>query len=292
MKPENSIGINANNSIVNISTFPTREELHVIETIVKHAVDSKYFDKIGGISGAMAIALFAREMGLPLMACLFGGVRPVLGKVEIAPQMMNAMIRSRGHVLRTIEHNDQVCKLVGKRKDTGEEMTSSFAIEDAKRAGIYKGAWLTYPKNMVYKSALSNLAKWLFPDVIGMSYVEGEIERGEFVEEIAGDHSMLIQPQPKIVDPAPKEVATDLTIDEFCITLRGKGHPDFMGLGLDAYLYELSNKKGGKPIPIQKVMEQALKMPDKFMKSYNEWYLVQQELEHKPIDTNIEGNSA
>lgn len=156
--------------------IPTNEEIKAIEIMCKHAVDSRFLEKIGGFAGAFSIAMYAREMGLPIMSSIFGGIRPVLGKVEIAPQLMNAMIRNRGHFLQTKLHTNDACTIYGKRKDTGEDMTVSFTIEDAKRAKIYKGAWETYPKNMTYKSALSNLAKWLFPDVIGMSYVEGELD--------------------------------------------------------------------------------------------------------------------
>lgn len=159
--------------------IPSTNEMQIIESMAKYAIDSKHLEKIGGIAGATAIALYARELGIPLMAAMYGGIRPVLGKVEIAPQMMNAMIRKAGHKLHTKNHTDQVCSIYGKRKDTGEEMVSTFSIDDAKRAKIFKagGAWETYPKNMTYARALSNLARWLFPDVIGMAYVEGELDQ-------------------------------------------------------------------------------------------------------------------
>ena len=139
---------------------------------------------VPGDVSSFSIAMYAREMGLPIMSSLFGGIRPVLGKVEIAPQLMNAMIRKAGHFLQTKSRTNDQCTIYGKRKDTGEEMTVIFSIEDAKRAKIFKsgGAWETYPKNMVYKSDLANLARWLFPDVIGMTYVEGEINEYEQFE--------------------------------------------------------------------------------------------------------------
>lgn len=168
----------------------TKEEFELMSSLCKMAVDSKYFkDTIGGFAGAFCIALYAKEMGLPLMQCLFGGVRSVKGRVEISPQMMNAMIRNRGHILKTIEHTESKCTIHGKRIDTGEDMPVSFTIDDAKKAGIYQEAWLKYPKNMVYKSALSNLARWLFPDVIGMAYVEGEIE-GSDINKKTGEISL------------------------------------------------------------------------------------------------------
>jgi RecT family len=167
--------------IMSKELIPAHDEMKTIELMAKHAIDSKHLEKIGGFPGAVAIALYARELGVPIMSALYGGIRPVLGKVEISPQMMNALIRKAGHNLQTKCHTNETCCIWGKRKDTAEEMLSTFSIQDAKIAGIYKsgGAWEKYPKNMIYKSAISNLAKWLFPDVIGMSYVEGEIEKPE-----------------------------------------------------------------------------------------------------------------
>jgi len=167
--------------------LPNPDEMKLLELVVKHAVDSKYFDKIGGVAGAFSIAMYAREMGLPLMASLFGGIRPVLGKVEIAPQMMNAMILRAGHTVEVIEHNYDKCTIRGTRKDTGKSLDSSFTMEDAKKAKIIKqgGAWETYGRNMLYVRALANLARWHFADVLGMAYVEGELSHEEEVEREA-----------------------------------------------------------------------------------------------------------
>lgn len=157
--------------------IPQGDELKAIETIAKYAVESKYFQSIGGIAGAFSIAMYARELGIPPMQALFGAFQNVMGKVQISPQMMNAMIRKAGHKMEIVS-NDQKCSIKGTRKDTGETFTSEFSVEDAKRAGIFKsgGGWDKYPSDMCFARALSRLARRLFPDVIGMSYVEGEFE--------------------------------------------------------------------------------------------------------------------
>lgn len=182
-------------------------ELQAMESIADYAAKTSWFQTLGGKPGTTMIALYARELGLPVMQCLFGGMKSVLGKIEISPVMMNAMIRKSGHKLETIEHTNEKCVLKGIRKDTGEEMIVSFSIEDAKRAKIYKsgGAWETYPKNMTYKSCLSNLAKWLFPDVIGPSYVEGEIDE---------DNDWNKKTEPALVVEAVKEKVKALKIEE------------------------------------------------------------------------------
>ena len=266
------------NELMPLSNIPSLDEMKALEIIVKHAVDSRYLDKIGGFSGAFAIAIYAREMGIPLMSALFGGVRPVLGKVEIAPQMMNALIRRAGHSIKTIEHSDLVCKMIGKRKDTGEEMPSNFSIEDDKRAQIYKGAWLTYPKNMVYKSAMSNLAKWLFPDVIGMSYVEGELDE-DFLKEKPQGSIGLVSSEPEatqveIIDSKPPE----MTLDDFVAKMNAivpsfTGHPRLM-----EYI-EFKSSQSKNPPKFSRVCEQALNIGDRFVKGFEDWLKAQAELE-------------
>lgn len=155
--------------------IPTADEIKSIETMAQNAHKSKYFEKIGGYEGIFAIAMYAREMGLPIMTSLFGGMQNIQGKITIAPQLMNSMIRKAGHSL-DIDSSDTKCTITGTRKDTGESCTASFSVEDAKKAQIYKGAWEKYPSDMCFARALSRIARRLFPDVIGMAYVEGEIE--------------------------------------------------------------------------------------------------------------------
>lgn len=157
--------------------IPQPEEIRAIEVMAKNAVESKYFDKLGGYAGLFSIAMYARELKLPIMHCLFGGMQSIQGKIQISPQLMNSLIRQGGHRL-DIDSNDQRCIIKGTRKDSGETCVVTFSVEDAKRAGIFKpgGGWDKYPSDMCFARALSRLARRLFPDVIGMSYVEGEFE--------------------------------------------------------------------------------------------------------------------
>lgn len=157
--------------------IPQPEEIRAIEVMAKNAVESKYFDKLGGYAGLFSIAMYARELKLPIMHCLFGGMQSIQGKIQISPQLMNSLIRQGGHRL-DIDSNDQRCIIKGTRKESGETCTVTFSVEDAKRAGIFKsgGGWDKYPSDMCFARSLSRLARRLFPDVIGMSYVEGEFE--------------------------------------------------------------------------------------------------------------------
>jgi hypothetical protein len=252
----------SNNSLV-----PSQDEMKAIEVIVKHAVESKYFDKIGGLAGAFSIVMYAREMGLPVMSSLFGGIRPVLGKVEIAPQIMNGMIRKAGHLILVKKHTNEICTIYAKRKDTGEEMTVSFTIEDAKRAKIYKpgGAWECYPKNMVFVRALANLARWQFPDIIGMAYIEGELEDEEIKAQAENEKPEDI----KITDINAKAVSTEPTEEESFIIIKEKFKSiENMDYDLKDFVIYTSEKAERT---VQETVKSALKQEEKFNKAYLKW---------------------
>lgn len=161
--------------------IPSDHEMMVYTTMAKQAVTSKMYKGIGDESGVMMIMLSARELGIPAMSALNGGLNIIQGKVEISARMMNALIRKAGHQITVKESTNSSCTLVGKRCDTGETLTASFSVAEAQLAGLVKqgGGWTKWPKDMCFARALSRLARQLFSDVIGIGYVEGEIRAAE-----------------------------------------------------------------------------------------------------------------
>jgi len=127
--------------------------------------------------GIFAIIQTAKSLNINPIQALQGGLTIINGKVEMGARMMAALIRSQKHsITRDSKSDDTICILHGKRNDTKDCWTESFSIEEAKKAGIYRGVWITYPRDMLYARALSRLARQLFPDIIGNCYVEGEIK--------------------------------------------------------------------------------------------------------------------
>ncbi len=161
-----------------------KEEIQTLEIMAKYAHESKFFATLGGMPGIMTIMMFAKDVGLSPMQAIMGGVHNIQGKLTISPQMMNGLIRKSGHKLE-IDSTSERCIIKGIRKDTGEIAVASFSVEEAKKANIFKsgGGWDKYPSDMCFARALSRLSRRLFPDVIGMAYVEGEIEDKETREE-------------------------------------------------------------------------------------------------------------
>lgn len=179
-------------------SVPTEHEMMVYHTMAETAVSSKMYKGIGEKAGVMMIMLAARELGIPCMQALNGGLNIIQGKVEISARMMNALIRKAGHQITVKEISDEGCTLVGKRCDTGEVQTCSFTMEDAKRANLIRpgSGWTKFPSDMCFARALSRLARQLFSDVIGIGYVEGEIRATEAepmpVEEAIKEPTVII----------------------------------------------------------------------------------------------------
>jgi len=142
--------------------------------------ETKYYQTMtaqGGKFAILAIFAVARDLDIPYTSALNGGVYIVQGRVQLSSQMMNLMIRRKGHSIKKKIGNDEVCHLIGIRCDNGDSMESIFTMEMATKAGLTKNpVWKTHPARMLFNRALSNLAKDLFADCIGNALVEGEME--------------------------------------------------------------------------------------------------------------------
>jgi len=198
---------NAQNVKEQMALVPMEHELTVYNTMAQRAVASKMYRNIGDDAAVMTIMLSARELGISPMTAINGGLNIIQGRVEISARMMNALIRRAGHSIQCIESSDNVCRLKGKRRDTGDEEEASFSIEEAKRAGLIKpgGGWTKYPSDMLYARALSRLARRLFSDVIGCAYVEGEIIDAK-VEVVQNVQPQQIEQEAEIIDQKDNDV--------------------------------------------------------------------------------------
>lgn len=179
--------------------IPSDHEMMVFQTMAKAAVESKMYKGIGEQAGVMMIMLAARELGIPAMQALNGGINIISGKAEISARMMSALVRKAGHEIKVKESTDDLCVLIGKRSDTGESQEASFSLADAQRAGLIKpgGGWVKFPKDMCFARALSRLSRQLFSDVIGIGYVEGEIRATEAEIALPDDLTMQIPECPE-----------------------------------------------------------------------------------------------
>jgi|GEM_PF-2063865 len=141
--------------------------------------------KVNKIEDAFFLIGYGHELGISPFAAL-RTIYVVNGVPTCSGEMMLALIRRSGLLATSnIEEltNPIGAKVTMKRKDTGEEISITFTMNDAETAGLAnKQVWKNYPKNMCRWRAVSNVAKLLFGDVIGGLYT---------FEEIADDNQQI-----------------------------------------------------------------------------------------------------
>jgi hypothetical protein len=204
----------SNNEIAIRSSIPSEHEMMVYSTMSKQAVESKMYRGIGDQAGVMMIMLAARELGIPPMQSLNGGLNIIQGKVEISARMMSALIRRAGHSITIKESTNESCTLVGRRADNGDTATTTYTVAEAQKAGLVKpgGGWVKNPKDMCFARAMSRLARQLYSDVIGIGYVEGEIKATEaevIIPDILEDESEWVQKYLDLFDKEDKHYAME-----------------------------------------------------------------------------------
>lgn len=166
---------------------PDIQELQVLTTIAETAVESKMYKGVGDKSGLLMTMLAARELNIPPVLALNGGIQNINGKIEISARLMHALMRRAGIFIQTKELTEQKCTIYGKRQD-GSYHTASYEYSEAQKAGLIKpgGGWSKNPKDMLFARTISRLARQLAPDVIGGCYVEGEISGDAVIKSVSG----------------------------------------------------------------------------------------------------------
>ena len=201
-------------------TLPSESEFQMLQVVAKNAAASGLYTAVGSEQKIFMIFLAARELGIPFIMALNGGLWNIKGRIEISARLMSGMIRRTGHSIIVIHSDAEKCVLEGVRKDNGDTFRASFTKEDATKAGLWgSGAWKSYPEDMLYNRAMSRLARRLFADVIGTAYVEGEISDAEpFKKDKNTIEAEVIQPDnQESVKESPKEniePAADLSEEE------------------------------------------------------------------------------
>ena len=132
---------------------------------------SGYFKDATDAAQAVVKVLAGQELGFGPVASMTG-IYIVKGRVTLSANLIGAAVKRSGRYdYQVAELDDQKC-IIGFFTGSGDSVqqigTSSFSIDDAKRAGLLNGDnWKKYPRNMLFARALSNGAKWYCPDVFG-----------------------------------------------------------------------------------------------------------------------------
>lgn len=185
-----------------IKTYlPPKDEFGMLQEIARNAAASGLYSGVGPEQKIFMVLMAARELGVPPMQALNGGIWNIQGKIEISARLMSSMIRRAGHSIIVKICNANECILEGKRADNGDTFAARFSIEDAQRAGLAgRGNWKNYAEDMLYARSMSRLARRLFPDVIGTSYVEGEIRDAKPVSQLEEVEATIVEEHEETIE--------------------------------------------------------------------------------------------
>src|SRR5258708_543929 len=158
-------------------------DIDKMQGVAKKLMLSKHYQKMGE-EGIFAIIQKAKSIGINPLEALNGGMYYVQGKVEMQGQQMLSLIRAQGHsITMDPKSTDTKVFMHGRRKDNGDTWSVDFGIEDAKKAGIFRGQWEKYPKVMCMWRCVSMLSRFLFSDILKGVYIKGEIKAEDELEE-------------------------------------------------------------------------------------------------------------
>lgn len=154
--------------------------------VAKWLCDSRLFQQTFATQDQVyAAIMLARSHGLPLMQVLMPGmVHSIKGKVSMSAQMIVGLVLRSGKAASwdCIETTSQRAVFATQRVGSKRETTMEFTIEEAKAAG-YLGkpdsSWQKTPKTMLRHRCETELARLVYPDVVGGLYTPQEFEDAE-----------------------------------------------------------------------------------------------------------------
>lgn len=151
----------------------------------------------GKTEAVVMVLLQGHQLQLPPLTAL-QHIIPVNGLLSVKGDAAKSMIFGSGllkhdtwkeEVTGDLSSGTYKVTITATRKDSGQTLTRSFSVEDAKRAGLWisedmlrkqdgwkykKSAWYKYPSRMIAYRALGFLARDLFPDVLSGIYTTEE----------------------------------------------------------------------------------------------------------------------
>lgn len=126
---------------------------------------------------ALAIVMRGRELGMTAMQSLTS-IHVIEGKTGMSADLMVARVLESGKAefFDLVESSSEKATYVTCRKGRQREVTMTWTIQDAQRAGVAtKDVWRKYPAAMLRHRASSDLARAVYPEVVLGLYDPDEI---------------------------------------------------------------------------------------------------------------------
>jgi hypothetical protein len=128
----------------------------------------------------LACILTGHEVGVGPMAAL-AKIHVVEGRPTMAAELMRALGLSAGHEAWVDEATNTRVTVAGRRQGSNHVHKVTWTLDDARKAGLAgKQNWQRYPRQMLLARATAELARLVWPDVLGgIAYATEELEDGD-----------------------------------------------------------------------------------------------------------------
>jgi len=153
-------------------------DVTAMEEVSKKLANTKHYSKMGA-DGVFAVLQMAQVVKMDPLWALNDGMYYVQGRVSLSSKALTMMIRHAGHsITKDAKSTKTHVILHGRRKDNGDTCTTSFSVQDARDAGVYKagGTWDKWSEDMCFARAATRLSKQLFSDVTSGMSVEDHVD--------------------------------------------------------------------------------------------------------------------
>jgi hypothetical protein len=158
-----------------------KEEVPNLFPVAKALFTSGIFPNVKNEYGAFAVVQYGHELGIGPMTAL-QSMSIVQGKICMSGQMMLSIALRNGVTYQIKEHTNTKCQILFKGSNI--EFLSSFTVEEAKQAGIWKsqGGWEKYPQDMLFWRTVTRGLRRVCPDAILGLYAKEELEDAPLFE--------------------------------------------------------------------------------------------------------------
>lgn len=145
---------------------------------------SGLYPNIKNPAGAFAVVQYGRELGIPPMTSM-QTMAIVSGKITMMGNMLQTLLIRGGVKISILESTVKNCTLRFEREGYPSIQTS-FSIEDAKRAGLYKegSGYTKYPEEMLYWRAMAKGGRRIGSDLMLGVYAREEIEGDDSIIDV------------------------------------------------------------------------------------------------------------
>lgn len=249
------------------------DEMNRLVEICRVLAQAPFYQKLGP-GGVLAIYLTAREMNLPPMFCLNGGLHNIEGKVVLSGQLINMMLVNAGWEIEFVQMDEVACHLKFHYPRSQRVEEFKYSIEEAKKAGYLgipgpngtwqkkpKDNWLYHTKDMLFNRCITSGGRKFAPNVIGNSYGIGEIDGDEHISVAGPKDDVQVAQAPQSPQIEHNVVRCD-ALEQF-----RKRNNIVEGQPIYDYVVRISNQK---KVNVDTAMELALKNEATFLKAFHD----------------------